>query len=99
VRRTCSSVEAISSCVCSRLPSPCSQRLVAARLSGQPTEIVEHRQTTAELWAEFAAMFPSVVNGTAEEITDAEVVPGAGSGAGFEPGPEFQADAEGAPQA
>ena len=54
----------------------------AALLRGQPTEIVEHRQSTAELWAEFAAMFPSVVNGEAVEITDADVVPGAGSGAG-----------------
>ena len=32
VRRTCSSVEASSSCVASRVASPCSQRRVAARL-------------------------------------------------------------------
>ena len=32
VRRTCSSVEASTSCVTSRLASPCSQRRVAARL-------------------------------------------------------------------
>ena len=32
VRRACSSVEAISSWVCSRVASPCSQRWVAARL-------------------------------------------------------------------
>ena len=53
----------------------------AALLRGQPTEIVEHRQSTAELWAEFEAMFPSVVNGEAIEIPDAEVVHGADSGA------------------
>jgi hypothetical protein len=50
-------------------------------MRGQPTEIIEHRQSTAELWAEFAAMFPSVVDGEAVEITDAEVVSGADPGA------------------
>jgi hypothetical protein len=70
----------------------------AALLRGQQTDIVEHRQTTAELWAEFAAMFPSVVNGEAVEITDAEVVHGADSGADFEPPPEPQANAASAPQ-
>ena len=70
----------------------------AALLRGQPTEIVEHRQTTAELWAEFAAMFPSVVNGAAEEITDAELVHGADSGADLEPPPEPQENAASAPQ-
>jgi hypothetical protein len=54
----------------------------AALLRGQPTEIVEHRHSAAELWAEFEAMFPGVVNGEAVEITDADVAPGAGSGAG-----------------
>jgi hypothetical protein len=54
----------------------------AALLRGQPTEIVEHRQSAAELWAEFETMFPSVVNSTAEEMPDADLVPGAGSGAG-----------------
>ena len=62
----------------------------AALLRGQPTEIVEHKQDVQELWAEFAAMFPSVVNSTAEEITDAEVVHGADSGADFEPAAESQ---------
>ena len=47
----------------------------AALLRGQPTEIVEHRHDVGELWSEFAAMFPSVVDGEADEITDAEVVP------------------------
>ena len=65
----------------------------AALLRGQPTEIVEHRQATAELWAEFAAMFPSVVNGTAEEITDAGLVHGADSGADLELPSEPQANA------
>jgi hypothetical protein len=54
----------------------------AALLRGQPTEIVEHRESPAELWAEFEAMFPSVFNGEAVEISDADLVPGAGSGAG-----------------
>jgi hypothetical protein len=53
----------------------------AALLRGQPTEIVEHRHDVGELWAEFEAMFPGVVNGEAVEITDAEVVPGADPGA------------------
>ena len=53
----------------------------AALLRGQPTEIVEHRHDIGELWAEFEAMFPGVVQGEAIEITDAEVVPGADSGA------------------
>lgn len=50
-------------------------------LRGQPTGIVEHRHDVAELWAEFEVMFPSVVQGEAIEITDAEVLRGADSGA------------------
>jgi hypothetical protein len=57
----------------------------AALLRGQPAEIVEHRRDVGELWAEFAAMFPSVVNGTAEEITEAEIVIGADAGADASP--------------
>jgi hypothetical protein len=62
----------------------------AALLRGQPTEIVGHRHDVGELWSEFAAMFPSVVvEAEAEEITDADVVPGADPGAGsaLEAGP------------
>jgi hypothetical protein len=70
----------------------------AALLRGQPTEIVEHRRDVGELWAEFAAMFPSVVNGTAEEITDAGLVHGADSGADLELPSERQAKAGSASQ-
>jgi hypothetical protein len=53
----------------------------AALLRGQPTEIVKHERSTDELWAEFRQMFPSIIPGTAVEITDADLVPGADSGA------------------
>ena len=70
----------------------------AALMRGQPTEIVEHRHDVAELWAEFEVMFPSVVKGEAIEITDADVVPGADSGAdlALEGGPSASGD--GAPE-
>jgi hypothetical protein len=70
----------------------------AALLRGQPTEIVEHRQDVGELWAEFEAMSPGVVNGEAVEITDAEVVHGADSGADFEPGSEPPSNGASAPK-
>jgi hypothetical protein len=69
-----------------------------ALLRGQPTEIVEHRQDVGELWAEFEAMSPGVVNGEAVEITDAEVVHGADSGADFEPGSEPPSNGASAPK-
>lgn len=73
----------------------------AALLRGQPTEIVEHRHDVGELWAEFEAMFPGVVNGEATEITDAEVVPGADPGADFalEAGPSATDEKRPKPQA
>ena len=55
----------------------------ARELRGEPTVIRHERATPAELWAELTAMFPSTVNGHAAEITDAEIVPRAGPGAGF----------------
>jgi hypothetical protein len=73
----------------------------AAPFRGQPTEIVEHRQDVSELWAEFEAMFPGVVNGEGVEITDAEVVHGADSGADFalEAGPSATEEQRPKPQA
>jgi hypothetical protein len=54
----------------------------ARELRGEPTIIRHEKSTPAELWAEFAAMFPSVIDAEATEITDADLVHGAGSGAG-----------------
>jgi hypothetical protein len=56
----------------------------AALLRGQPTEIVEHRHDVGELWSEFAAMFPGIVNGEAVEITDAEIERVSGTESGTE---------------
>ena len=40
----------------------------ARELRGEPTVIRHEKQSAAELWAEFCAMFPSVVDGAAIEI-------------------------------